>query len=45
MVRYDCVLTFVSSMGGSTVPDRHPLARVQTTIESVGGNELFSLLD
>lgn len=44
MVR--CVdFNFVSSMGGSTVPDRHPLPRAQTTIENVGGNELFSLFD
>ena len=28
-----------------TVPDRHPLPRVQTTIENLGGNEWFSLLD
>ena len=28
-----------------TVPDRHPLPRVQTTIENLGGNKWFSLLD
>ena len=28
-----------------TVPDRHPLPRVQTTIENHGGNNWFSLLD
>ena len=28
-----------------TVPDRHPLPRMQTTLESLGGNNWFSLLD
>ena len=28
-----------------TVPDRHPLPRVQTTLENLGGNRWFSLLD
>ena len=28
-----------------TEPDRHPLPRVQTTIENLGGNKWFSLLD
>ena len=28
-----------------TVPDRHPLPRVKDTLESLGGNEWFSLLD
>ena len=28
-----------------TVPDRHPLPRVQTTIENLGGNKWSSLLD
>ena len=28
-----------------TVPDRHPLPRVQTTIENLSGNKWFSLLD
>ena len=28
-----------------TVPGRHPLPRVQTTIENLGGNKWFSLLD
>ena len=28
-----------------TVPDRHPLPRVQTTIKNLGGNKWFSLLD
>lgn len=28
-----------------TVPDRHPLPRVHTTIENLGGNKWFSLLD
>ena len=27
------------------MPDRHPLPRVQTTIENLGGNKWFSLLD
>ncbi|CAB4003088.1 Hypothetical predicted protein [Paramuricea clavata] len=28
-----------------TVPDRHPLPRVQATLESLGGNNWFSMLD
>ena len=28
-----------------TVPDRHPLPRVQDTLEKLGGNTWFSLLD
>ena len=28
-----------------TIPDRHPLPRVHTTLESLGGNQWFSLLD
>ena len=28
-----------------TVPDRHPLPRVQATLESLGGNKWFTLLD
>lgn len=28
-----------------TVPDRHPLPRIQTTLENLGGNAWFSLLD
>ena len=28
-----------------TVPDRYPLPRVQTTLESLGGNNWFTLLD
>lgn len=27
-----------------TIPDRHPLTRVKDTLESLGGNEWFSLL-
>ena len=28
-----------------TVPDRHPLPRIQATLESLGGNNWFSVLD
>ena len=28
-----------------TVPDRHPLPRIQDTLDSLGGNRWFSLLD
>ena len=28
-----------------TVPDRHPLPRIQATLDSLGGNRWFSLLD
>ena len=28
-----------------TIPDRHPLPRIQTTLENLGGNRWFSLLD
>ena len=28
-----------------TVPDRHPLPRVQDTIDGLGGNKWFSLVD
>ena len=32
-------------LNSKTVPDRHPLPRVQATLESLGGNNWFSLLD
>ena len=32
-------------LNSKTVPDQHPLPRVQTTLESLGGNNWFSLLD
>ena len=28
-----------------TIPDRHPLPRIQQTVENLGGNTWFTLLD
>jgi len=43
MVLFYCV--DFRELNKRTAPDRHPLPRVQTTIENLGGNEWFSLLD
>ena len=32
-------------LNSKTVPDRHPLPRVQETLESLGGNSWFTVLD
>ena len=32
-------------LNSKTIPDRHPLPRVKETLESLGGNKWFSLLD
>ena len=32
-------------LNGRTIPDRHPLPRVAETLQSLGGNSWFSLLD
>eukprot|EP00794_Sanderia_malayensis_P006740 gene6740-7500_t len=33
------------ALNKKTMPDRHPLPRIQQTVENLGGNTLFSLLD
>ncbi len=33
------------ALNKKTIPDRHPLPRIQQTIENLGGNSWFSLLD
>ena len=30
-------------LNGKTVPDRHPIPRVQETLDSLGGNAWFSV--
>lgn len=32
-------------LNAKTIPDRHPLPRIQNIIENLGGNQYFSLLD
>jgi len=32
-------------LNGKTVPDRHPIPRVEETPENLGGNSWFSVLD
>ena len=32
-------------LNAKTVPDRHPLPRIQNTIDGLGGNQYFTLLD
>ena len=32
-------------LNNKTVPDRHPLPRIQESLDMLGGNSLFSLLD
>jgi hypothetical protein len=40
-----CALIIENSINRRTISDRHPLPKVQTTLENIGGNSWFSLLD
>ena len=33
------------SLNSKTIPDRHPIPRVQDTLDSLGGNSWFTVLD
>lgn len=45
MVNYAYVLSDYRELNKRTTPDRHPLPRVHDTLDGLGGNKWFSLVD
>ena len=40
-----CLCCNYWKLNGKTIPDRHPLLRIQNVIDNLGRNKLFTLLD
>ena len=44
MAHYACAITIISSTE-KTIPDRHPLSKIQNILDNLEGSQYFSILD